>query len=97
MGKYLCSRMLSAHCSICCVGMCGKRNFIEESMASAKLMAGCAWPSADATRWAIESVVLKMYGYLSKKIPKKLLGELGDIAGIQGIRPDQHGYKEKRA
>lgn len=97
MGKFKCSMMLSPHCSSCCAGSCGKPNFIDETMASAQMMAGSCWPSADATRWALEALVLRVHSHLqSKKVSKKLLQDFGDVSGLIGIPPAAHGYKVKK-
>jgi len=101
IGKFTCGVMLSQHCMKCCLGTCGgKRHFIDESMVSAKFMAGACWPSAYATRWALEDVLLKVHGYLQKNgVSKKLLTEFVDVTGLFSANVKNHGYKvkEKRA
>ncbi len=35
-------------------------NLIQETMETAELMGGASWPSADATRWALEQLAKKI-------------------------------------
>lgn len=49
------------------------RTLIDDTMASAKMMAGACWPSADATRMALE------------KLARTLANKAGELA--QGRRP----------
>lgn len=60
---------------------------IDETMSTAKMMAGASWPSADMTRWALEHLAKKMADhaadvYETRKGPGVMRDELLRSCGL---------------
>lgn len=63
------------------------QTLIDETMAETKFFAGACWPSADATRWALKQLAMKMADhvanvYETRKGPNVLRDELLQVCGV---------------